>query len=89
MDAGLAATMIEAPLHIQRKLSIPENHYQVCNASGTQISGNAAGNRENFLDLTGEPEQVAALPDGFTTRGIVAFVFSCLAAIIGMVSIFW
>jgi iron transport multicopper oxidase len=89
MDAGLAATMIEAPFDIQKKLSIPENHYQVCNASGTQISGNAAGNKENFLDLTGEPEQVADLPKGFTARGIVALVFSCLAAIVGLVSIFW
>jgi iron transport multicopper oxidase len=46
MDAGLAATMVEAPLDIQKCLAIPENHYQVCNASGTQDSGNAAGNEE-------------------------------------------
>jgi iron transport multicopper oxidase len=87
MDAGLAATMIEAPLEIQKTIKIPQQHYDICKASGTLMAGNAAGNTEDFFDLTGQNTDVPPLPDGFTPRGIVALVFSCLAAILGMASI--
>ncbi|QRD84389.1 Cupredoxin [Aspergillus flavus] len=80
MDAGLAAVMVEAPLYLQENLTIPQNHYDVCSASGTPTEGNAAGNTEDFYDLTGENKAVAPLPAGFTARGIVALVFSCVAA---------
>jgi len=52
-------------------------------------TGNAAGNTENYLDLKGENRAVAALPAGFTARGIVALVFSCIAAVLGMATIAW
>ncbi|GME25799.1 putative ferrooxidoreductase protein [Neofusicoccum parvum] len=89
MDSGLAATMIEAPLQLQSTLQIPENHYQVCNASNTLTSGNAAGNTVDFYDLSGENKSKAPLPAGFTARGIVALVFSCIAGFVGMAAIAW
>jgi iron transport multicopper oxidase len=88
MDAGLAATLTEVPLEMQKKLSIPANHYQVCNAKGTQISGTAAGNMKDLLNLLGQREQVAWLLAGFAVREIVVLVFSCLAAIFSMATIF-
>ncbi|EAW14723.1 putative ferrooxidoreductase Fet3 [Aspergillus clavatus NRRL 1] len=89
MDSGLAATFIEAPLDLQQTLKIPENHYQVCEASNTLTEGNAAGNTKDYYDLTGENVSPAPLPAGFTAKGIVAMVFSCLAAILGLLSISW
>ncbi|KAL0253264.1 hypothetical protein SLS55_010236 [Diplodia seriata] len=44
MASGLAATLVEAPLALQHTLVVPDNHYEVCNASGTLTAGNAAGN---------------------------------------------
>ncbi|KAL2845749.1 Cupredoxin [Aspergillus pseudodeflectus] len=71
MASGLAATMIEAPLDLQRTLAIPRNHYQACYGTRTPTEGNAA-----------EP-----LPDGFTVRGIIALIFSCIAVILGLATI--
>lgn len=89
MDSGLTATMIEAPLELQKTLSIPKNHLEACDASGTLRAGNAAGNTKNFEDLTGANRMVSPLPEGFTGRGIVALVFSCIAAVLGLASIIW
>lgn len=89
MDAGLATVMVEAPLYLQEHLTIPQNHYDVCAAAGTPTEGNAAGNTEDFFDLSGENKAVAPLPAGFTARGIVALVFSCVAAFLGLASIVW
>jgi iron transport multicopper oxidase len=89
MDSGLAATFIEAPLELQKTLKIPEDHYQVCEASGTLTAGNAAGNTKDLFDLTGQNVSPAPLPAGFTAKGIVALVFSCIAAILGLLSIAW
>ena len=81
--------MIEAPLALQESLKIPQNHLDVCAASGTPDRGNAAGNTVDLLDLTGENKAVAPLPGGFTARGIVALVFSCISAFLGMAVIAW
>lgn len=89
MDSGLAATFIEAPLDLQKTLKIPEDHYQVCEVSGTLTAGNAAGNTKDLFDLTGQNVSPAPLPAGFTAKGIVALVFSCVAAILGLLSIAW
>lgn len=75
---------IEAPLELQRTLQIPEDHFNVCRASDTKIVGNAAGNTAKTLDLRGQNKSPAPLPTGFTARGIIALVFSCLAAFLGM-----
>jgi hypothetical protein len=89
LASGLAAVMVEAPEEIQQNMVIPEDHYQVCHDSGTPIAGNAAGNTKDALNLNGENKSPAPLPAGFTARGIVALVFSCLSAFVGMGFIAW
>jgi iron transport multicopper oxidase len=89
MASGLAVTMIEAPLDLQKSLQVPANHYDVCAASNYPTQGNAAGNTKDLLDLSGQNESVKPLPAGFTARGIVAFVFSCVAAFVGIAVISW
>lgn len=89
LDSGLAATLIEAPLELQKTLQIPENHYDVCRAGDTKTAGNAAGNTVNVFDLKGQIKSPAPMPAGFTARGIVALVFSCAAAFAGMAVIAW
>ncbi|QIW96265.1 hypothetical protein AMS68_001783 [Peltaster fructicola] len=86
---GLAATMIEAAPELQKSLTIPADHYQACKDSNTPYTGNAAGNTVNLLDLSGENTSPAPIPAGFTARGIVALVFSCIAAFLGMAVISW
>lgn len=89
LEQGLALVLIEAPLEIQKHQNISQNHRDICAAANMQTSGNAAGNTQNFLDLTGQNMQPADLPAGFTARGIVAMVFSCVAAFLGMAAIAW
>lgn len=55
VEAGLTATIIEAPLELQQQQKyIPEAMANICKAQGIPTVGNAAGNSKNFLDLTGE-----------------------------------
>lgn len=79
--------LIEAPTQIQQRLSIPKDHYDVCQAAGVPSAGNAAANTKDFLDLKGQNKQQPFLPAGFTARGIVAMVFSCLSGVIGILFI--
>jgi iron transport multicopper oxidase len=64
VDSGLIATMVEAPLELQRTLSIPQDHYDSCVVDGTPVKGNAAGNIINLLDLTGQNAPPGPLPEG-------------------------
>ncbi|TKA66614.1 hypothetical protein B0A55_08152 [Friedmanniomyces simplex] len=89
LASGLAATFVEAPLELQKTLTIPEDHLEACRARGIPIAGNAAGNTVDMLDLKGQNESVPPLPAGFTARGIVALVFSCISAFLGMAVIAW
>ncbi|CBX99496.1 similar to iron transport multicopper oxidase FET3 [Plenodomus lingam JN3] len=84
--SGLTATIIERPLDIQSQLAghIPTDHLAACAAGQVPTAGNAAGNTLDLLDLTGENKSPGTLPAGFTARGIVALVFSCVAAFVGM-----
>ncbi|KAK5703725.1 hypothetical protein LTR97_002738 [Elasticomyces elasticus] len=86
---GLAATIIEAPLELQKTLTIPEDHLEVCREAGVATEGNAAGNTVDVLDLKGQNESVPPLATGFTARGYVALVFSCISAVLGMAVIAW
>lgn len=81
---GLAMAMIEAPQQMQERMTIPDGAYDTCKAAGIAYEGNAAANTEDFLDLTGQNKQVAWLPAGFTAKGIVALVFSCVSAFMGL-----
>lgn len=89
IDQGLVATMIESPLELQKTLSIPQSHYDTCIEQDIPYAGNAAGNTVDLLDLKGANVAPGPLPAGFTARGIVALVFSVLAAFIGMAVITW
>lgn len=89
LEQGLAIVLIEAPEELQDTDSqqLTENHKEICEKVGVSTTGNAAANTEDYMDLTGENVQHAALPAGFTARGIVALVFSCIAAFLGMATI--
>jgi iron transport multicopper oxidase len=52
LTAGFFATIIEAPLALQGQ-SIPANHIQACKDQHLPYQGNAAGNTQNYTDLTG------------------------------------
>jgi len=54
VEAGLTATLLEAPDHLPGHLTVPNDHIAACRAAGTPTVGNAAGNDANWLDLAGE-----------------------------------
>ncbi|KAK5997143.1 Iron transport multicopper oxidase fetC [Cladobotryum mycophilum] len=87
--SGLLSTFIEAPQELQKQISIPEDHLAVCAAGNVPTKGNAAGNTVNFLDLKGENKPPGPIPAGFTARGIVALVFSCISGILGIIVVAW
>ena len=89
MISGLAAVMVEAPLELQASQEMPTDHGDVCRAGGTPTAGNAAGNTVELLNLDGQNKSSAPLPAGFTARGIIALVFSVVAAFLGMAVIAW
>ena len=54
VEAGLTATLIEAPTQLQtQRLPIPQAFKDQCTAQGIPTAGNAAGNTVNFHNLTG------------------------------------
>lgn len=84
---GLAITMVEDPLGIRaNETALSDTWKDSCAACGG-YTGNAANNTVNFYDLSGENVQVKNLPAGFTTKGIVALVFSCVAGVLGCIAI--
>lgn len=100
--SGLTATMIEAPLAVQKTLGsgaggssggsdggVPQDHWDVCLVANVPTAGNAAGNTERYEDLTGENRSPGRLPAGFETRGIAALVGSCVSAFLGVGVIGW
>lgn len=87
MMQGLAMQFVEDPLAIQETTSVSQAQLDVCEAAGVAWEGNAAANTEDYLDLKGQNTPPGFIPNGFTTRGIVALVFSCICAVLGMVSI--
>lgn len=89
MASGLIATLIESPTDLQKSLTIPQAQYNICKAQNILTAGNAAGNTVDLLDLSGENKSPDPLPAGFTARGIVALIFSCISAFLGMAVIGW
>lgn len=89
LASGLAAIMVEAPLQLQANTTIPDDHKAACDAQGMPYAGNAAGNTVDLLDLQGANVSPPPLPAGFTARGIVALVFSCIGAFLGTAVVVW
>lgn len=88
LSQGLASVFIEAPTQMQERLTIPEDHLAACRAAGVASAGNAAGNTEHFLDLSGQNAQAAWIPyGGFTAKGYVAMAFSVVSAVLGIASL--
>lgn len=91
--SGLILSIIEAPLALQQQLNglngIPKDHIDACKSQNIAYEGNAAGNTVNLLDTTGMSVSPKPLPAGFTARGIVALVFSCIAGFLGIGVIAW
>ena len=78
-------------MELQQRTTVPADHYAACAAlePPAPTAGNAAGNTGDLFDLSGNNVPPARLPTGFTPRGIVALVFSCVAGILGIVVITW
>ena len=90
MVSGLIMTLVEAPAELQSSgLTIPQDHIDSCRDQNIATAGNAVGNTEDVYDLKGVNRSVPPLPAGFTARGIVALVFSILAAFLGLATIAW
>ncbi|KAL5326337.1 hypothetical protein ACEPPN_004021 [Leptodophora sp. 'Broadleaf-Isolate-01'] len=53
VSMGLVATIIEAPAKLQRAITIPQHHLDICIAQCLPTAGNAAGNTVNHTDLAG------------------------------------
>jgi len=54
VDAGLTATFISGVEEIQKSQSMDPAMVKICQAQGIPVVGNAAGNTQNFLNLTGQ-----------------------------------
>ena len=91
--AGTDLPPQQAPFELQSSLSIPPDHYSACNAANAypkfQTQGNAAGRTTDLLNLEGAYVSPAPLPEGFTARGIVALIFSIIAAVLGLAAVTW
>ncbi|KAF9279855.1 ferroxidase fet3 [Mortierella alpina] len=87
LEAGLAMTLIEAPEVMPSVLTVDPKHYEHCKTLGMPYQGNAAGNAG--LDMTGQNVGANMLPGTFTAKGIVALVFSVLAALMGLATVVW
>jgi iron transport multicopper oxidase len=62
--AGLTATIIEAPLELQKQQQINPAMEAICKRHGTPTAGNAAGNTKDFTDLTGANTVAPQKPRG-------------------------
>ncbi|CAO3563124.1 unnamed protein product [Mortierella alpina] len=87
LEAGLAMTLIEAPEEMPRVVRVDPKHYEHCRVLGIPFQGNAAGNVG--LDMTGMNVGPRVLERKFRAKGIVALVFSVLAALMGLATVVW
>ena len=69
VQSGLMMTMVEAPEMLRRR-HIPQQHLDACQKYGMKTKGNAAGNVDNPLNLTGEIT-LANTADYTNVRGYV------------------
>ncbi|KAF9962943.1 ferroxidase fet3 [Mortierella alpina] len=87
LEAGLAMTLIEAPEEMPRVLRVDPAHYEHCRVLGIPFQGNAAGSAG--LDMRGMNVGPGLLERKFRAKGIVALMFSVLAAVMGLATVVW
>ncbi|KAI9202143.1 Cupredoxin [Polychytrium aggregatum] len=87
LEAGLAATFIEAPLEIQSRIAVPQELSNFCTNNGFKTSGNAMGN--NGTDLTGYQLTAQPLSGNFETKGIISLVVTIVVALLGLGTVVW
>ncbi|SJL16155.1 related to iron transport multicopper oxidase [Armillaria ostoyae] len=88
LQAGLAITLIEAPLVAQQRNTVPQAIYDNCKALNTPFSGNAAGH-ESATDLSGLTLGPFPQKLGWHSKGIGAMAGCVLTALIGMLTVVW
>lgn len=71
LQAGLAVQIVEAPLEMQQRNSVPQTFFEQCDALGQPHSGNAAG-KPSTTDLKGLKSGPFAQVLGWKTEGILA-----------------
>ncbi|GJJ10823.1 hypothetical protein Clacol_005051 [Clathrus columnatus] len=88
LSAGLAVTLLEAPIQAQSVISPPPSLASQCLAQGLPASGNAAGHfsTTDFQGLT-----VGPFPQklGWLPKGIGAMAGCVLSAVFGMLAVGW
>jgi iron transport multicopper oxidase len=91
LEAGLAFTLIEAPLEMQNRaqtLGPPSFMNDQCSALGLPFSGNAAGHA-SATDLSGLRTGPFPQNNGWHGKGIGAMFGCVLTAVIGMATVVW
>ncbi|KAI9454356.1 Fet3 protein [Russula earlei] len=92
LEAGLAVTLIEAPLEIQQSAQTvqgpPAALAQQCLEQGLPASGNAAG-QASTTNLAGLPAEPSLENNGWHTKGILAMSGCVLTAVISMLAVGW
>jgi iron transport multicopper oxidase len=74
---GLLLTLIEDPLSLQQQQpNIPSQMQSICKAQSIPLVGNAAGNSQNYTDLTGEIV-VAPLEHGYVSSILFPWPLIC------------
>jgi len=87
LEQGLAVVLVEAPDVLRNYITydtLPDDYMHICKIAGVPTTGNAAGNSDDWLDLTGENLQPDALPPGFTLKGYISLAACILAAFWGL-----
>jgi len=88
LQAGLAIQLVEAPLTMQQRNSVPQYLYDQCQDLDKPISGNAAGHA-SVTDLSGLPLGPYPQVLGWHPKGIGAMAGCVLTAVIGMATVIW
>lgn len=71
VEAGLTATLIEAPDQLQGNLEIPSDMLKICQQTKIPTVGNAAGNTKNWLNLTGAPTVAPEYDYGYASSSFL------------------
>ncbi|EPS97022.1 hypothetical protein FOMPIDRAFT_160144 [Fomitopsis schrenkii] len=88
LESGLALQLIEAPLQMQERNTMPSVLSDQCSRLGYPYSGNAAGHA-SVNDLSGLPSGPWVQNNGWHSRGIGAMAGCVLTAVLGMATVVW